>query len=305
MLKKITKLFKNPKLILFKLSQHKIINISDEKYISLHYYSCFGNYPNLSNPQTFNEKIQYIKLHKTSKKYCRMVDKITAKEFVNERLGTDENIIKTYGIYDKFADIDFSILPNKFVIKCNHDSGGLVVVKDKSKLDINKARRKISKALKRNWYSVSREAIYKEIKPKILIEEFLEETKAAELVDYKFFCFNGTPKFLSVSMGMSDHSTAQVTYFDMNFVKEPFKRKDYPEIGFKLNKPKNYDQMIEIAKKLSTGYDFVRVDLYNIEGKIYFGEMTFTPSAGFIPFDPIEYDLKIGQMLKLDKKVIK
>ncbi len=298
-MKKIIKIIKNPLIIVLKLANLRLIKLSDKKFISLEYKVKFGKKPNLKEPKTFNEKIQWIKLNKRNPKYTRMVDKITAKEYVKEVLGTDENIVKNYGTYDSFKEIDFNSLPNKFVIKCNHDSGGLVVVNDKSKLDLNKAEKKINKSLKRNFYYTCREWIYKNIKPRILVEEYLENEEEHDLIDYKFFCFDGIPKFIYVSKGLSNHSTATIDFYDMDFKKLPFGRKDYRHEEKEMAKPKNFEEMIRIAKELSKGVDFVRVDLYNIAGKVYFSELTFTPSAGYMPFDPEEYDLKIGEMLNL------
>lgn len=294
------KFFRDPQLLLLKASRCGLIRISDRKYIELNYYEVFGRKPNLDNPKTFSEKINWIKLHRTGKRYSEMVDKITAKEVAKGLIG-ESHIVPTYGIYEKFDDIDFEALPKKFVIKCNHDSGGLVICKDKSQLDLGKVREKINKSLHKNYYYDSREPIYNGIKPRILIEKNLSD----DIQDYKFYCFNGHPKFLYISKGWENHEDTRVSFLNMDFTPAPFRRTDHIEFDKLPKRPDNFDEMIEIAEKLANGIDFVRVDLYNVGGKIYFSEFTFTPCSGMMPVSPKKYDLVLGKMLRLnnvDKK---
>lgn len=300
-LNKIKKYIKSPRLIPIFLAQRGIIPMSDEKFVKIKFREETGLRLNLGDPQTFNEKLQWLKLYDRNPLYTKMVDKIGAKEYVAEKIGS-EYIIPTIGVYDNFDDIDFEKLPDKFVIKCSHDSGGLVVCRDKSKLDVKAAKDKINRCLKKNFYYQSREWPYKNVKPRILIEKYMSDKKQKELVDYKFYCFNGEPKYLYVSEGLENHETAKIEFFDMNFKSAPFSRDDYAIFKIKPKKPKTFGQMKEIAKKLSKGIPFVRVDLYEINGKIYFGELTFTPCGGYMPFNPKEWDRKLGQLLKLPKK---
>lgn len=231
-----------------------------------------------------------------------MVDKYEAKKYVASIIG-EEYIIPTIGIYNSFDEIDFKKLPNKFVIKCTHDSGGLVVCKDKNKLDKNNAKKKIEKSLKTNYYYCGREWPYKNVKPRIIIEKYMCTKEQKELIDYKFFCFNGNPKIILVCSERFSSNNMCETWFDdkWNFLDiiESSHRVDKT-----IKKPINLSKMMEFSKKLSKDIPFVRVDFYEINGKTYFGELTFFPASGFERFEPKEWDYKLGEMLKLpDKKI--
>lgn len=298
MLEKLTKKIINAIKI---LDHKKIINLEDELYIKLCYTARVGRKLNLNSPQTFNEKLQWLKLYDRNPEYTKMVDKHEAKKYVANIIG-EEYIIPTLGVWEKFEDIDFNKLPNQFVLKCTHDSGGLVICKDKTKLNIEEAKKKISKSLKRNYYYYGREWPYKNVKPRIIAEEYMATAKQKELIDYKFFCFNGEPKFLYVSEGLSNHATAKISFTNMNYEKTDFYRRDYKPFELLPQKPMNFDKMKELAEKLSKNIPFLRVDFYEIEGKIYFGELTFFPCSGYIPFEPEEWDQKLGDMLELPKE---
>ena len=272
--------------------------IPDKIYLKILYKKLMNEKLNLKTPQTFNEKLQWLKLYDRKNIYTTMVDKYEAKKYVANLIG-EQYIIPTLGIYDRSDDIDFEELPEQFGIKCTHDSGGLVICKNKSELDLKGCKKKITKCLKRNYYFTGREWPYKNVKPRILIEEFMKNENESSLKDYKFYCFNGEPKYLYVSEGLDNHSTAKISFFDMDFEFAGFYRDDYQPFDRKPNKPINFGKMKEISRILSENIPFLRVDLYEINGKIYFSELTFTPCAGFMPFNPKEYDKKLGQLLKI------
>lgn len=282
--------------------------LPDSIYISWRYKMRLGRFPKLKNPQTFNEKLQWLKIHNRKELHTKLVDKYEAKKFVEKVLGK-EYIIKTLGIWDRFEDIDFEKLPDKFVLKCTHDSGGGIICRDKGSLDVEAARLKLEKSLKTNYYWGEREWPYKNVPPRILAEEYMDDYEEDDinyghgLTDYKFFIFNNIPKMLYVSRGLENHSTAQISFFDLKGNKLPFKRKDYNSIAGNIKMPATMPEMIKIAEKLAVIVDapFLRIDLYEIRGKIYFSEFTFFPCAGMIPFEPEKWDKKLGAMIKLNK----
>ena len=273
--------------------------IPDRLYIAIKYRMTLGRFPNLKNPQTFNEKLQWLKLHSRNSEYTRMVDKYEAKKFIADTIG-EEYIIPTLGVWDKFDDIDFDILPDQFVLKCTHDSGGLVICRDKSKLDIAAAKKKIESCLKTNYYWHGREWPYKNVKPRIIAEQYMDDG-AGGLRDYKFFCFNGMPRFIYISQGLEDHSTARISFYDLEGNKMPFGRSDYLPFDVDPDMPETLSEMIEYSSVLSekVGCPFVRIDFYCIKGKTYFGEITFSPCGGMMPFKPAEWDKKLGDYLDL------
>ena len=273
--------------------------LSDEKYIKLVYYAEFKKKLNLSNPQTYNEKLQWLKLHDRRDLYTIMVDKYAAKDYVSNIIG-EKYIIPTIAVYDKFDDINFDKLPNQFVIKCTHDSGSIVIVKDKSKLDIKTAKRKINKGLKNNGYNYGREWPYKNVKPRIIIEKYMEDNDTKELRDYKFFCFYGEPKLMFLATDRQVGKT-KFNFYDLNFQLLPFTQ-GHPNDIRSIKKPKMFDQMIELSKKISKEIPHVRVDFYEINGKVYFGELTFYHYSGFEKFVPKEWDKKLGDLIELPKK---
>ncbi len=251
----------------------------------------------LKNPVTYSEKLQWLKLHDHNPLYNKLVDKYEVKEIVSKIIG-EKYIIPTYGVYDDFDDIDFDKLPKSFVIKCTHDSGGLVICKDKSKLDIKEARDKINSSLNRNYYYRRREWPYKDVKPRIIIEKFIEDKKDGELRDYKFFSFNGKVTMMFIA---SNRQGSGDTYFD--FYDRNFKHLDiingHPNAPKKPHKPKNYELMIQLAEKLSKDMPHVRVDFYEMNGQVFFGEMTFFHWSGMMPYKPEKWDKKMGDMLDL------
>lgn len=271
--------------------------MSDTLYLKCMYSIRLGKKLNLKNPKTFNEKLQWLKLHDRNPLYTTMVDKYAAKKYVADKIG-EEYIIPTLGVWDKFDDIDFDSLPNQFVLKCTHDSGGLVICKDKDVLDREYAKQKIEKSLKKNYYYRSREWPYKNVKPRIIAEKFMNDDKNDELIDYKMMCFHSKVKATFTCTGRRSKNGLRVTFYDTDWNRLPFER-HYPASDVDIEKPKNYQEMVELAEKLSENISFVRVDFYEIQGKVYFGEMTFYPGGGFEEFTPDTWDYEFGKMLKL------
>ena len=270
--------------------------LGDETYVKLHYLFHMLKPLDLKNPKTYNEKLQWLKLHDKRPEYTQMVDKIAAKEYVANIIG-NEYIIPTIAIYDKPEDIDFDQLPNQFVLKVTHDSGGIFVCKDKQTINKREAIKKMEWGLKRTYYKLNREYPYKDVPRRIIAEQYMEDESGYELKDYKIFCFDGKPKLLFVATDRQIHKT-KFDFFDLDWNHLPFTN-GHPNSPEPIQKPKNFEKMLEIAAKLSQGIPHVRVDLYNINGKIYFGEMTFFHWSGIVPFVPEEWDYKIGDMLHL------
>ena len=274
--------------------------IPDKIYLKFRFKRVMNKKLDLRNPQTFNEKLQWLKLYDRQKVYTTMVDKYQAKKYVEEIIG-EKYIIPTLGVYDKFEDINFDDLPNKFVIKCTHDSGGTIICKNKNELNIKTIGKKINESLKRNFFWEYREWPYKNVKPKIIIEKFMQNENDESLNDYKIFCFNGKPYMILVcSNRVENHKDTD--FFDCNWNKINLSRKNSKNSKQKISKPNNLEEMLNLARLLSKNTIFLRVDLYDINNKVYFGELTFYPSSGFEGFEPDNWDRKLGDMLILPKK---
>lgn len=287
--------------ILYKLMFDKLLKIiPDSFYLQLVYYIKMGKRLNITNPKSFNEKIQWLKLYDRRLEYTKMVDKYEVRKYISEIIG-EQYLIPLLGVYNNFEEIDFSKLPNKFVLKCTHDSGGLVICKDKNKFDIEKAKMKINNCLKRNYYFQWREWPYKNIKPRIICEKYMVDESGIELKDYKFMCFNGQVKCLFVCLNRNSSNGLNVDFYDMDWNPMPFER-HYSSSGTTIPKPKNFDMMVEFAKKLSKNIPFVRVDFYETNGQLYFGELTFYPGSGYEEFKPESYDYLLGSWISCLKK---
>ena len=270
--------------------------MSDEEYLKSMFHAKMGYELNLENPQTFNEKLQWLKLHDRNPEYTRMVDKYEVKQYVANIIG-EEHIIPTLGIWDNFDEINFEKLPNQFVLKCTHDSGGIVICKDKENFELVKAKKKINNHLQRNFFYIGREWPYKDVKPRIIAEQYLTDEFGGELKDYKIFNFPGHPQIIEVDFDQFvDH-------------KRNFYNTDWEYIDLALNyptdpqhfisKPQALDKMLELAGKLAEGIPHVLTDLYCIDDKVYFGELTFYHEAGFGKFTPESYDLEFGSWIEL------
>ena len=275
--------------------------LSDKAYLKLMFRTKMGKKLDLKHPKTFSEKLQWLKLYDRKPQYTDMVDKYEAKRYVAERIG-EQYIIPTLGVWDKFDDIDFDALPNRFVLKCTHDSGGLVICRDKKNLDLEAARTKIERSLARNYYHYGREWPYKNVKPQILAEQYMEDTKTAELRDYKFFCFDGVAKALFIATERQKAGEeVKFDFFDMDFKHLDF-RQGHPNASTYPEKPERFEEMRELAEKLSKGIPQLRVDFYEVNGKTYFGELTFSHFGGMMPFEPEEWDVRFGEWIVLPEK---
>ena len=276
--------------------------LPDRIYLQLVYHYHTGKWINFRTPKGFNEKIQWLKLHDHRPEYTTMVDKLLAKEYVGKIVG-QKYIVPTLKVWDDPSEIDFDTLPDQFVLKCNHDSGGVVICRDKSVFDRKAAIKKLSARLKKNAYWQGREWPYKNVEKKVFAEEFMADDTNKELIDYKFYCFDGKPQFLYCSYAAFKNGSKhdQLTFFDLDMNPAPFHRTDHDPFPDPIKKPENFDEMIELCQKLSKGIPFVRVDLYNINKQVYFSEFTFSPGSGYGIFSPEEWERKIGDMVVLKK----
>ena len=282
--------------------------LPDKLYLSLRYRCQMGHWINWKNPKSFTEKIQWLKVYDYKPEYTQMVDKLAVKDYVAERIG-QEYIIPTLGVWDRVEDIDWDYLPDQFVLKTTHGGGGcgVVVCPNKANLDKAMAIKKLQMSMQSNAGKTYREKPYLNVPRKIIAEKFMavhkpkHNDKVADLPDYKFFCFDGEPKFLYIS----DTPNHELVFLNTDWTEAEFGRSDYKPLTNILPKPDNLDEMLDIARKLSKGKAHVRVDLYNVNNHIYFGELTFYTGAGFIPFTPKEYDKVLGEMLKLSSGGVK
>lgn len=272
--------------------------LPDWLYISLEFKKHIGYFPNLRNPQTFNEKLQWLKLHDRKPIYTTMVDKFEAKKYVADIIG-EEYIIPTLGVWDHFDDIDFDSLPEQFVLKCTHDSAGIVIVKNKNDFCRDAAKEKLEARLKQNFYYSGREWPYKNVKPRLIAEKYMEDAKTREIRDYKFFCFDGVAKALFIASDrQKEDEETKFDFFDMEFNHLEVKN-GHPFADPLPEKPERFDEMRELAEKLSQKIPHLRVDFYEINGKAYFGELTFFQNSGFVPIEPESWDKELGTWIKL------
>lgn len=298
----LMKLIKKPAKIVYILDWMNLSKwIPDSMYLKMKYRASFDRPLDLKNPQTFNEKLQWLKLYDRKPFYTDLVDKYKVKQYVAERIG-EEYIIPTLGVWDSVEDIDFDSLPNQFVLKCTHDSGGLVICKDKKTLDINEAKRKLRKALKNDFYACGREWPYKNVTRRIIAEQYMEDNATAELMDYKVHNFSGEPRFILVCGKRFSTTGVTEDYFTEEWKRMAVKWPDYPNSKLPLEKPEQLDQILEFSRILAAGLPFVRSDFYIVNGKVFFGELTFFPANGFLNFEPDEWDYTFGSWIQLPKK---
>ncbi len=274
--------------------------IPDETYLKAVYRIRLGKKLCIDPPSTLNEKGQSIKLNERNPKYTNMVDKYEVKKIVGDLIG-EEHVIPTLGVWEKYEDIDFSALPNQFVLKCTHDSGSVVVCKDKNEFDFHKCRRKLNSAIRRNFYWAGREWPYKNIPPRIIAEPFIPSLGNENSREYKITCFNGKLGFSTICSGIA-HSKLSVRkndHYDKEFNSLPFWSFYEHSSNPIKEKPAELDEIIEFAEKIAQGTSYLRVDFYFADGIIYFGEATFFTWGGFNKFVPEEWDKILGDMLKL------
>lgn len=272
--------------------------VSDKIYLKLSYRVIFHKKLDFDNPKTFNEKLQWIKLYDRNPEYTAMVDKYQVREYIEKKLG-DKYLIPLLGVWDDPKKIDFNSLPEKFVLKCTHDSGSVILC-DKKSLDETLVRKKLASKLKKNMFWWGREWPYKNVKPQIIAERFMQDS-SGELRDYKFMCFNGKVKCSFVCSDRFSDQGLHVTFFDKEWNVMPFER-SFPSVKEGLPKPANYDKMLELAETLSEGIPFVRVDFYEVNDQIYFGELTFFPGNGMEAFQPEEWDYQLGEWITLPER---
>lgn len=271
--------------------------LSDEKYLRLLFRLRMGRKLDLDNPKTFCEKLQWLKIHGREEIYTTMADKYLAKQFIAGKIG-EKYVVPLLGVWDRFDDIDFDALPDKFVLKCNHDSGSAIICRDKTKLDKENARKILEKSLKTDYFILKREWPYKNINRRIIAEEYLEDEPGVNLFDYKFFCLNGIPRIMYVIEGASDNPTE--AFFDMEQNYLDLEMEDpRPKIPPRL--PDCFDEMKRLAAELSDGVPFLRVDFFCVKGRLYVGELTFFHESGFGEIKPKEWDEKLGNMLDLSR----
>lgn len=284
-----------------KINKGKLLYfLPDKLYIELKYFYHFKKFPNLKNPATFNEKIQWLKLYDRKALYTMLVDKYEAKQYVADKIGR-EYVVPLFGVWDKFEDIDFDKLPDKFVLKTTHDCGGIVICDEKAHFEKDSAKRNIETHLNYNYYYEGREWPYKGVKPRIIAEKYLEDmAQTSEIIDYKLMCFNGKVR-CSFTCTERLSGDMKVTFFDREWNIMPFER-HYPKSKYEISKPGRYDEMIFLAEKLAKDIAFVRVDFYEVGGKLYVGELTLYPGSGWEEFTPAEYDEMLGSWLILPER---
>lgn len=270
----------------------------DEIHLKRIWKSVFGSQAmlDLNTPRTFNEKLQWLKLHDRNPLYNTLVDKYRVKPWVAERIGS-EYVTETYACWERAEDIDISGLPERFVLKTNHDCGGVAVCSDRRKFDLGAARKKLAKHLRTNYYWGGREWPYKDVKPLVFAEEYLDPGESGDLVDYKFLCFSGEARCLFTCSSRAK-GDLRVDFFDRGWNHLPFTR-HYPNADVVPKRPDSYEEMLTAAERLSSDIPFVRVDFYESGGRPYFGEMTFYPGSGFEEFEPKEWDERLGSWIDL------
>lgn len=277
-------------------------NVSDKKFTELMFRAKMGYPLNLDNPVTFSEKIQWLKLYNRRPEYTVYADKFSVREYIKDKIG-EEYLIPLIGVWDSPDEIDFNALPEQFVLKCNHNSGtGMYICRDKSRIDRESIVNNLKKGLLENYYMKFREWPYKDIPRKVICEKFIVDSKTKELRDYKFFCFNGEPMIMDViserKVGIEDE---RIDFYDMNGTHLDMKYIEFRNADVQPELPENFELMKQLARKLAEGNPFVRIDLYESDSKVYFGEITFYPSSGLKPFYPEEWDERLGSWIKLDK----
>lgn len=278
--------------------------VSDENFVKWTYYLTFRKKLDLDNPKTFNEKLQWLKLNDQHEEYTQMVDKYEAKKYVANLIG-EEYIIPTLGVYDSFDEIDFDKLPNQFVLKCTHNSGGIIICRDKATLDVPKARKQMKKWLKKNPFWTNREYPYKHVKPRIIAEQYMEQEDGESLRDYKVLCFNGKAKLIELHRFRYTERQTQ-DFYDTEWNKTTISQGGgFIDASDKLYpKPDNLDKMILLSEKLCADMIHCRADWYSIKGQLYFGEITFFDGSGLDAFDNMDDDFLLGSWIELPQKSI-
>lgn len=302
--RKIKTLINHPNTLLIKILFQFSYCFSDSSYLKLMYFLHFGKRLDLLNPVSFNEKLQWLKLNYLKPEFTTLVDKCAVKDYVSRKIG-EKYIIKNYSKWKNLSEIDIESLPQKFVLKTTFGGGshGVIVCSNKDLFDLSKAITELKKSYNLDLFKFGREWPYKNVPKMILCEEYLFDNEIGELRDYKFFCFNGLARYCKVDFNrFSGH---RANYYDLNWNLQKWGENECPPDYYKIiERPCNFDKMVELANILAEGFPFVRIDLYNIQGRIYFGEITFYPASGFGSFTNKEIDYRWGQFLQLPNKCI-
>ncbi len=273
--------------------------MSDKFYLSVLWRIQMGYELDWKHPKTFSEKLQWLKLYDRKSVYTTMVDKYRAKQWIAERIG-EQYIIPTLAVYKSVDEIDLDQLPDRFVLKCNHDSGSVVICRDKSNFDLEAAKQKLGIALRKNFYWEAREWPYKSVKRRIFAEQFLEEPRWKVPVDYKFFCFNGEPRIFQICLDRNDTEGAVLTFYDTEGNLLGIKDKYHPRVSETvIFLPSQLHDMLRISRILAKSFAFLRVDFYEIAGNVYCGELTFYENGGYCEFTPEKYNRIMGDWIKL------
>ena len=275
----------------------------DKKYLKRKFRATIGKELNLEHPNTFNEKLQWLKLYNRRPEYTMMVDKYLVRDYIAKTIG-EEYLIPLLGVWDDPDEIDFDALPNQFVLKCNHNSGlGMYICKDKSKLDIKKVKEELRKGLAQDYYLTGREWPYKDVPRKIICEKYMADHSGHELPDYKVHCFNGIPKAILVCSERFSDAGLHEDFYDMNWKRLDVKRPDHPLTDTEQVEPKELQKMLFFSEQLSKDYPFMRTDFYEVNGRLYFGEITLYPASGFSEFEPEKWDSILGGWINLPSSI--
>lgn len=304
-LSRIGYLLTHPDFLQLVFMRHTARYWSDEAYLKRIYKLRYGKPLNLKDPKTYNEKMQWLKLNYRKNIFTSMVDKYEVKDYVRKRIG-DKYVIPCLGVWDKAEDIDWNALPNQFVLKCTHDSGSVCVCKDKNTFDKDAAVQKLTKALAAEYFYGNREWPYKNVKRRIIAEEYVDGLGTLDSVEYKVTCTNGKVQFITVCGGIAHSAFANRT--NDHFTPQDWKQLPwyvaYKSSRKKIERPAFTDELVALCEKLSEGIPYLRVDWYYNNGQLYFGEMTFYTWGGFCEFEPLEWDRKIGDMIQLPEPCV-
>lgn len=297
---KVMAFIKKPAYIMTSAASRGWLNwVPDEIYIKILYRLLTGESCDLKHPVTYNEKLQWLKLHDRKPEYAGMVDKYEVRELIKELFG-EEYLIPCFGVYNSFDEIDFDKLPEQFVLKCTHDSGSVVICQEKASFDKQKAKEKLEKAMRKNYYSAYREWPYKTVKPRIIAEQFMVDESGDDLKDYKIMCFHGKAEVIEVHENrFTEHKVHTQTFYDRDWNRLSIEQDGWPVVEEERKKPEQMDQMLQMSEAVSKDMYHARVDWYLINGKIYFGEITFYDGSGFEPFPNREDNVFLGNFIKL------
>ncbi len=300
MINKVKAFMKHPEYLITSPAAKGYLDwVPDELYLKILFRVILKEKCNLKNPVSYNEKMQWLKLNDRKPEYSRMVDKYEVRSFIAETVG-DEYLIPCYGVYESFDEIDFSQLPEQFVLKCTHDSGSVVICKDKKNFDIENARAVLTKAMKKRYFSTYREWPYKNVQPRIIIEKYISVEGQEDLIDYKIMCFNGIAKLVEIHADRFTGGRHSQTFYDMDWNKLDIAQDKFMPAEKPLERPANLDKIVELSEKIAKNMYHARVDWYLLEDKIYFGEITFFNSSGLVPYCDKKDDLFMGSLLDLN-----